>query len=196
MREKRKSKITPSQQKRNEDRKKNPKRTYNEQFSKDNYAGAIAKACIKASTTTTITENTKYEFQVRASNNEGDSSWSESVFVVTDGISTSSKRRRAFGSTGTVVNLISNTSTSQGLTVRCEVDETKYEKGIEVTDADLVTVRLNPHGWHGEWNYTVKKRSIRQVLCARALTFQNSGTGAVRTISVPVVGCLTTRVWA
>jgi len=61
----------------------------------------------------------------------------------------------------TVVHLISNTSTSQGLTVRCEVDETKYEKGIEVTDADLATVRLKPHEWHGEWNYTIKKRSIR-----------------------------------
>ena len=61
----------------------------------------------------------------------------------------------------TVVNLISHTSTSQGLTVRCEVGETKYEKGIEVTDADLAMVRLKPHDWHGEWNYTVKKCSIR-----------------------------------
>lgn len=57
----------------------------------------------------------------------------------------------------TVVHLISNTSTTQGLTVRCAVDETKYEKGIEVTDTDLATVKLKPHDWHGEWNYTVKK---------------------------------------
>jgi hypothetical protein len=59
------------------------------------------------------------------------------------------------------VNLIGNTSTSQGLTVRCAVDDTKYEKGIKLTDADLVGVQLKPQDWHGEWNYTVNKRTIR-----------------------------------
>jgi Rhodopirellula transposase. len=61
----------------------------------------------------------------------------------------------------TVVNLISHTSTSQGLRVRCAVDDTEYEKGIKLTDADLVDVQLKPHPWHGEWNYTVNKRTFR-----------------------------------
>jgi len=103
MREKRKTPVQPSQQKRNADRRKSPKRMYQEQYSGDGYNRAILRACIKAGATTTITglsENTEYEFQVRASRNEGNSNWSESVFVVTDRISTSSKRRRAFGSTG------------------------------------------------------------------------------------------------
>jgi len=57
----------------------------------------------------------------------------------------------------TVVNLISNTTTSNGLLVKSAVDTKIYEKGIEVTDAELANVKLKPHNFHGEWNYTVKK---------------------------------------
>ena len=32
----------------------------------------------------------------------------------------------------TIVNLISHTTTNEGLIVRCAVDDTKYEKGIKV----------------------------------------------------------------
>ena len=61
----------------------------------------------------------------------------------------------------TVVNLISHTTTNAGLTVRCAVDDTKYEKGIKVTDAELEAVGVNKHDFHGDWNYTVNKRKIR-----------------------------------
>lgn len=57
----------------------------------------------------------------------------------------------------TVVNLISNTTTSKGLFVKSAVDTKVYPKGIEVSDAELATVKLKPHDFHGEWNYTVKK---------------------------------------
>jgi len=57
----------------------------------------------------------------------------------------------------TVVNLISNTTTSKGLVVKSEVDKTIYKKGIEVCDCELVSVKLKPHNFHGEWNYTVNK---------------------------------------
>jgi len=57
----------------------------------------------------------------------------------------------------TVVSLISHTTTSQGLLVKSAVDTKTYPKGIEVTDADLANVKLKPHDFHGEWNYTVKK---------------------------------------
>ena len=57
----------------------------------------------------------------------------------------------------TVVNLISNTTTSKGLLVKSAVDTKIYETGIEVTDAELANVKLKPHHFHGEWNYTVKK---------------------------------------
>jgi hypothetical protein len=37
------------------------------------------------------------------------------------------------------------------------VDTKVYPKGIEVTDEELAIVKLKPHDFHGEWNYTVKK---------------------------------------
>jgi transposase len=61
----------------------------------------------------------------------------------------------------TVVNLISHTTTNEGLTVRCAVDDTKYEKGIKVTDAELEAVGVNKHDFHGDWNYTFHKRKFR-----------------------------------
>ena len=57
----------------------------------------------------------------------------------------------------TVVNLISHTTTSKGLLIKSAVDTKVYEKGIEVTDSELASVKLKPHEFHGEWNYTVKK---------------------------------------
>jgi len=60
----------------------------------------------------------------------------------------------------TIVNLISHTMTHEGLTVRCAVDDTKYEKGIKISDAQLEAVGVKKHAFHGEWNYTVRKRKI------------------------------------
>jgi hypothetical protein len=57
----------------------------------------------------------------------------------------------------TVVNLISHTSTSKGLLVKSAVDTKVYPKGIEVSDAELASVKLKPHDFHGEWNYSIKK---------------------------------------
>jgi hypothetical protein len=57
----------------------------------------------------------------------------------------------------TVVNLISHTSTSHGLLVKSAVDTKIYPKGIVVSDDELANVKLKPHDFHGEWNYTVKK---------------------------------------
>jgi len=57
----------------------------------------------------------------------------------------------------TVVNLISNTTTSKGLIVKSAIDTKVYPKGIKVTDHELATVKLKPHNFHGEWNYTINK---------------------------------------
>jgi len=52
--------------------------------------------------------------------------------------------------------------------VRAELDENKYPKGVKVTDAQLASVNLTPHDFHGEWNYTVsptpKSRARRRRL--------------------------------
>ncbi len=54
-----------------------------------------------------------------------------------------------------IVNLIASTRTKSGLSVKCEIDTTKYEKGIKVTDKELKKIQLNKHEFHGEWNYTI-----------------------------------------
>jgi hypothetical protein len=60
----------------------------------------------------------------------------------------------------TIVNLISHTTTRQGLIVRCAVDDTKYTKGVKVTPAELEAVEVKQHDFHGEWNYTLNKRTF------------------------------------
>ena len=54
-----------------------------------------------------------------------------------------------------IVSLISNTRTRKGLSVRCEVDENEYPRGIKVSNKDLQEINLDPDEFHGEWNYTI-----------------------------------------
>ncbi|HUY95597.1 MAG TPA: hypothetical protein VMU71_09870, partial [Terracidiphilus sp.] len=35
------------------------------------------------------------------------------------------------------------------------LDERKYPKGVKVSDAQLATVWLTRHAFHGDWNYTI-----------------------------------------
>jgi hypothetical protein len=55
----------------------------------------------------------------------------------------------------TIVQLIAATTTDAGLTVRAELDENKYPKGLKVSDAQLGAVNLSRHSFHGDWNYTI-----------------------------------------
>ncbi len=58
-----------------------------------------------------------------------------------------------------VVNLISATTTEEGLEVHAWLDERKYEKGREVSDADLAEVYIKRNKFHGDWNYEIHPRS-------------------------------------
>ncbi|MGH9455765.1 MAG: ISAzo13 family transposase [Terriglobia bacterium] len=55
----------------------------------------------------------------------------------------------------TIVQLIAATTTTSGLTVRAELDESKYPKGIKISDAQFTAVKLARHAFHGDWNYTI-----------------------------------------
>jgi transposase len=57
-----------------------------------------------------------------------------------------------------VVNLIGATTTEQGLEVHAWLDETKYEKGRKVSDADLAEVYIKRNTFHGDWNYEIRPR--------------------------------------
>jgi hypothetical protein len=54
-----------------------------------------------------------------------------------------------------IVNLISATTTTTGLRVRCRIDNRVYAKGRRVSNKQLAAVHLEPQAFHGEWNYTI-----------------------------------------
>jgi hypothetical protein len=55
----------------------------------------------------------------------------------------------------TIVSLIGSTHSRAGLHVRAELDRGPYPAGVIVTDAQLASVRLERHRFHGDWNYTI-----------------------------------------
>jgi Rhodopirellula transposase DDE domain len=54
-----------------------------------------------------------------------------------------------------IVSLIAATESRTGLRVRSELDRRRYPAGVTVTDAQLASVRLERHTFHGDWNYTI-----------------------------------------
>jgi hypothetical protein len=63
-----------------------------------------------------------------------------------------------------IVTLIAATRTTTGLRVRCELDRGVDPKGRDITDAQMATLRLEPHRFHGDWNYTLHPQRTRQSL--------------------------------
>jgi hypothetical protein len=57
-----------------------------------------------------------------------------------------------------IVNLIAGTTTRTGLIVKAALDTNHYDTKIKVSNAELAKVRLTPHEFHGEWNYTISPR--------------------------------------
>lgn len=57
-----------------------------------------------------------------------------------------------------IVQLIASTTTEKGLTVQCRLDESTYDKGIKVSDAEMASLNIAPADFHGEWNYTIHPR--------------------------------------
>jgi hypothetical protein len=67
-------------------------------------------------------------------------------------------RGRPLQSRATVVNLIGSTTTTTGLHIEAAVDSSIYPLGIEVTDKELAAIQIQPHSFHGEWNYAISPR--------------------------------------
>jgi len=61
----------------------------------------------------------------------------------------------------TIVSLIGSTHSRSGLRVRSEVDRGRYPGGVTVTNAQLASVRLERHRFHGDWNYTIHPATKR-----------------------------------
>lgn len=67
-------------------------------------------------------------------------------------------RGKPLRSLETIVNLIGGTTTKGGLIVKAHLDTNQYDTGIKVSDADMARLRISPHKFHGEWNYTIKPK--------------------------------------
>ena len=55
-----------------------------------------------------------------------------------------------------IVELISATTTTTGLTVHCVLDTGEYPTGITYTNAHVDALPLTRHDFHGEWNYSLR----------------------------------------
>ena len=56
----------------------------------------------------------------------------------------------------TIVNLIANTRTTTGLSVRCELDTKRYPDKVRITDQQMGEIHLVPDAFHGDWNYAIQ----------------------------------------
>jgi hypothetical protein len=59
----------------------------------------------------------------------------------------------------TVVALIGHTRTATGLRVKAKLDKRRYATGVVVTHAEMRSLALHPHAFHGDWNYELRPRS-------------------------------------
>jgi hypothetical protein len=69
-------------------------------------------------------------------------------------------RGRPLVSLEAVVNLIGATKTKAGLRVKAVLDTKAYEPGQKIPDAEMQALRLKPHAFHGDWNYTLQPRKV------------------------------------
>jgi hypothetical protein len=58
----------------------------------------------------------------------------------------------------TVIELIGHTKTKTGLRVSAKLDRQQYATKIEVPDEQIEQVQLQPHGFHPDWNYTIRHK--------------------------------------
>ena len=59
---------------------------------------------------------------------------------------------------GLTVAVIGATTSTAGLTVRCQLDENLYPSGIKVSDEEMAELNILRDDFHGEWNYTIKPK--------------------------------------
>ena len=65
-------------------------------------------------------------------------------------------RGRPLLSRGVVVNLIANTTTEKGLTIKARLDKNTYDLGIKISDEEIAAVNIERHKFHGDWNYVIE----------------------------------------
>jgi hypothetical protein len=64
-------------------------------------------------------------------------------------------RGRPLVSHDVVVSLIGSATTASGLRIKARLDKRKYPIGVQVPDHAMLAIKLRPHRFHGDWNYTL-----------------------------------------
>jgi len=65
-------------------------------------------------------------------------------------------RGRPLTSLETIIELLSHTTTTKGLTVTAVIDTNIYPVGVKVSDDEFKQFNIIRDAFHGEWNYTIK----------------------------------------
>jgi len=58
-----------------------------------------------------------------------------------------------------IIDLISATTTTTGLTVKSRIDTNIYERGLRVSDQQMAELQLRREKFHGDWNYKLLSRT-------------------------------------
>ncbi len=69
-------------------------------------------------------------------------------------------RAKPLTSLEVVLELLSHTTTKEGLTVTAVKDTNVYPTGMKVADEELAALNLSRASLHGEWNYTIKPQEL------------------------------------
>lgn len=59
----------------------------------------------------------------------------------------------------TIIQLIGNAKTKNGLEIKVELDKNTYEKGIKISDSEFEKINLMRDDFHGEWNYKISPQN-------------------------------------
>src|SRR5215470_5096287 len=84
----------------------------------------------------------------------GTSKWNKIEHRVFSQI-TRNRRGRPLETYQTIVNLIANTTTATGLTIRCQLDPNSYPTKIKLTEQQKASIPITRNEFHGDWNYTI-----------------------------------------
>ena len=71
-------------------------------------------------------------------------------------------RGKPLVSLAAIVSLIGATTTTSGLRIRSEIDHGSYPLGVKIADEQMAKIHLEPHAFHGEWNYTIQSARRRR----------------------------------
>jgi hypothetical protein len=69
-------------------------------------------------------------------------------------------RGRPLTSLETIIELLSNTKTEQGLTVSAVVDTNVYPVGVKVSNEEMEQLNILRDTFHGDWNYVIRPQML------------------------------------